>query len=142
MNKEKKKKDPVVLLLDLIIIVLIYVMIVIGVNLFQDVNHEKKMGGLRQDASLMSYHLEKNDYASLIQGSYVNTFSNIDDTEMYHELANYAEAAFLYKIYVEKEKTAEADKQKDIMENSRESMGSLTVFADKVDKMINDFGKN
>ena len=142
MSKEKQKLDPVVILLDLIIIAMIYVMLVVGFNLYQNISYEKRSGTFMQDALLMSHDLQLNNYSYLVQGAYMNKINNYDDAVQYHELANYTEAAFLYKVFSEKGKQAEADRQKDSMDNARKAMGSLTVFADKVDVMIRDFGKN
>lgn len=142
MSKGKQKFDPVVILLDLIIIAMIYVMLVVGFNLYQNISYEKRSGTFMQDALLMSHDLQLNNYSYLVQGAYMNKINNYDDAVQYHELANYTEAAFLYKVFSEKGKQAEADRQKDSMDNARKAMGSLTVFADKVDVMIRDFGKN
>ena len=142
MSKEKKKTDPVVVLLDLVIVVLFYVMIMVGMFLYQNISFEKETGSFAQDATRMSYDLQKNDFSSLIQGAYINKINNHNDTEMYHKLAEYTEAAFMYKVYDEKGQVAEADRQKEIMDSSRKTMGNMTVFADKVDEMIRDFGKN
>ena len=139
MSKEKKKKDPVVLLLDIIIIAMIFGMITLGVNLSHYIGRlGPSTGNLMKDANIMAYVLEKNDYASLIQGAYVNEINNYHETAQYHELAKYTEAAFFFKVYDAKGKKTEADEQKDIMDSSRENMGSLTVFADKVDRMLSE----
>lgn len=141
MSKGKKKNDPVVLFLDLIILVLVYVMIVAGIRFYYHMHYEKWSGTFMQEASVMSFDLEKNNYADLIQGSYVNQINDYHDTQQYHDLAAYTEAAFYYKVYVAKGKEEEAAREKDIMNESRNAMGSLTVFADRVDTMIQDFGK-
>ncbi len=141
MSKEKKKTDPIVVLLDLVIIAMIYVVLVKGFLLFSDISHEKKLGSFTQDSITMDFDLKKNNYAYLIQGMYMNKNNRYNKPAQYHALAEYTEAAFLYKVYDEKGYEAEAAGKKAIMDSTRKSMGSLTIFADRVDGMLRDFGE-
>ncbi len=140
MRKEKKRKDPVVILLDVIILAMTYVIILLGIKLYENKNFEKQAGNFMQDANEMSFELEKNDYATLIQGMYVNQINNYTEPAQYHELAKYTEAAVLYKVYEEVGKDVKAREQKTIMDDAILAMGSLRVFANKVDVWIRDFG--
>lgn len=135
-HKEKKKKDPIVVLLDFIIVIMILAMIPIGFNAWFYLDRLNNTGSFTQDASRMSFDLTRDDYASLIQGKYVNEFNGITDSKSYHALADYTEAVSKYKIYAGKGYDDKADKQKNIMDKSRKDMGELTVFADKVDAMF------
>ncbi|MCQ2540062.1 MAG: hypothetical protein MJ114_06385 [Acetatifactor sp.] len=141
MSKTKKKTDPVVVLLDLVIIALIFVMLIVGIEFYFNFSYEKRGGTFMQEAKEMAFDLERNNYASLIQGAYMNKINGKTDTAQYHELAEYTEAAFLYKVYEGKGKAAETAAQKEIMDRARQNMGSLTIFADRVDGLIRDFGK-
>lgn len=137
MNKEKTKLDPVAILLDLVIMAMI--LVVIGV--FQTFSFYKNIArdtsSFMQDAELMSFELDNRDYADLIQGKYINEINGNKKTKRYNALADYVEAASMYKIYDTKGKTAEADKQLEIMKLSRKKMGELTIFADRADLMFN-----
>ncbi|MBR5359412.1 MAG: hypothetical protein IK123_00860 [Lachnospiraceae bacterium] len=135
-KKEKKKSDPVVTLLDIVIVVMIFAMIPVGYNFFFYLSRANTFSSFTQDASRMSFDLTRNDYASLIQGRYMNEFNGINDAVSYHALAEYTEAVSEYKVYVEKGYTDKADRQKKIMDNSRKKMGNLEIFADKVDVMF------
>lgn len=141
MSKTKKKTDPVVVLLDLVIIALIFVMLIVGIEFYFNFSYEKRGGTFMQEANEMAFDLERNNYASLIQGAYMNKINGKTDTAQYHDLAEYTEAAFLYKVYAGKGNAAEAGEQKEIMDRARQDMGSLTIFADRVDGLIRDFGK-
>lgn len=139
MSKHKKKNknsDPVVNLLDIIIVVMIFAMIPVGYNLIFYLGRANAFSSFTQDASRMSFDLTKNDYASLIQGKYMNEFNGITESASYHALAEYTEAVSEYKVYVEKGYADRADRQKKIMDKSREKMGDLNIFADKVDMMF------
>lgn len=133
--KEKKKKDPVIILLDIVIILLIFAMIYVGQSaLFYKIIADEK--SFSQDAELMSFELQKGDYASLIQGKYINEFNGDTETAGYHALGEYVEAAFMYKVYKTKGYTDRANSKKAIMDEARVKMKELTVFADKADKMF------
>ncbi len=135
-HKEKKKKDPIVTLLDFIIVIMILAMIPVGINAWFYLDRLNYTGSFTQDASRMSFDLTRDDYASLIQGKYVNEFNGITESVSYHALADYTEAVSKYKVYEGKGYTDKADKQKEIMDRSRNNLGELTVFADKVDAMF------
>lgn len=135
MNK-KNKADPVVVLLDFVIVIMIFVLIVVGYRLFFYVHITTRSMSYTQDAQRMSFDLSRDDYAALIEGKYMNTFNGYDDPKSYHALAEYVEALSLYKIYNEKGYEDKAREKKAIMDRSREEMGNLSVFADKVDVMF------
>ena len=123
--------------LDLIIVLLIFVMLFVGQSAaFYKSRADKR--SFSQDGGMMSFELQQGDYAGLIQGKYINEFNG--DTEMtgYNALAEYVEAASLYKVYDAKGYADRANEQKTIMDESRIKMKELTVFADKVDKMFTE----
>ncbi len=140
MSKEKKKRDPVILLLDLIIFLMIFVMLAVGFNalFFKNRADERSFS---QDANMMSFNLQRDDYASLIQGKYINEFNGYTETARYHALADYIEAASLYKVYAAKKDDVRAEEQKAVMAAARAEMGELTVFADKADEMFGVGGR-
>ena len=134
-SKQKKNKDPMITLLDLVIVVLIFVMLYSAQSaLFYKSRVNKK--SFSQDASRLAFDLQRNDYASFIQGNYINEFNGETVSEGYHALAEYIEAASVYKVYDAKGYTDRAAEQKTIMSESRKVMGELTVFADKADEMF------
>ncbi len=134
-DKQSKDKDPVIRLLDLIIVVLIFVLIhAAGSAVFYMGRVNKKT--FSQDAGRLAFDLQRNDYVSFIQGNYINDFNDDTESESYHALAEYIEAASVYKVYDAKGYTDRAAGQKSIMEESRGKMGELTVFADKADAML------
>ncbi len=121
--------------LDLIIVLLILVMICVG----QSAGFYKSLADKRsfsQEPDMMSFELKNNDYVGLIRGKYINEFNGDMEAAAYHSLADYTEAAFLYRIYDSKGYTEKADLQKTVMNDDRVNMKELTVFADKVDKML------
>ncbi len=135
MRREKKKKDPVILLLDLLIIVLLFVMLFSGARayFYRSLTDEHSFG---QDAGMMSFELQRGDYAALIRGRYVNEFNGETEASRYHALADYVEAASMLKVYAAKHDDDRAQQQRAIMTEAREEMGDLTVFADRVDEMF------
>ncbi len=133
---KKSKSDPVVILLDLVIIIMIFVLIAVGYRLYFYKHIVTRSMTFMQDASRLSYDLGRNDYASLIQGTYVNRFNGYNDPKSYHALADYIEALSQYKIYYEKGYDDKARHQQEIMDKSRKEMGDLTIFADKADGMF------
>ena len=135
-KKQKQKTDPVVALLNFIIVVMVIALIPVGINAWFYVSRIERTGSFTQDASRMSFDLTRDDYASLIQGKYVNEFNGISEPKSYHALADYTEAVSKYKVYADLGYDDKADKQKDIMDKSRTGMGELTIFADKVDVMF------
>lgn len=135
MSRKKTKVDPVNILLDLIITILIVAMIPVGFLYYSAKSYAEKPS-FTQDAQMMGFLLEKRDYAAFIQGRYVNSYNGDTSTDGYNALADYIEAAFNYKIYDAKNYKEKADNQKEIMNDSKVSMGSLTVFADKIDEMM------
>lgn len=135
-TKEKKKKDPVIIVLDLIIVLMVFVLIGITSQLLLYYDIDKDTSTFTQDGSGFSYSLEKNDYARIIQGKYMNEINNIKNTEQFHALGDYIEAASLHKVYVEKGYDDKVKEQENIMDESRKEMGNLTIFADKVDKQF------
>ena len=137
MNKQtdKKRKDPVIIVLDIIIVGLIFVMIYVGMNaLFYMERADKR--SFEQDSSGMAFYLQEENYASLIQSRHINEINGNTKPEAYHLLADYVQAAFMYRIYDAKEYTDRAALMQSVMDESRDGMGELEVFADKVDKMI------
>lgn len=134
--KEKKKKDRVVVLLDFVIVILVFVMLGAALNLSFYLNIDKDAYSFSQDATMLSYELQNKDYASIIQGKYVNKMRGNNIAKSYHAFADYVEAASKYKIYEAKGYETRATNQKEIMHTSREQMGDLIVFADKVDRML------
>lgn len=134
-KKEKKEKDPAIKLLDIVIIVLIFVTLYVGQSAaFYKSRADKK--SFSQDAGMMSFELQEGDYAAFIQGKYINEFNGNMEPAGYHSLADYIEAASMYKIYNVRGYTDKADKQRAVMDKARAEMGELTVFADKADKMF------
>ena len=137
MNKQtdKKRKDPVIKVLDIIIVGLIFVMIYVGMNaLFYMERADKR--SFEQDSSGMAFDLQEENYASLIQSRHINEINGNTKPEAYHLLADYVQAAFMYRIYDAKEYADRAALMQSVMDESRDGMGELEVFADKVDKMI------
>ena len=137
MNKQtdKKRKDPVIIVLDIIIVGLIFVMIYVGMNaLFYMERADKR--SFEQDSSGMAFDLQEENYASLIQSRHINEINGNTKPEAYHMLADYVQAAFMYRIYDAKKYADRAALMQSVMDESRDGMGELEVFADKVDKMI------
>ena len=134
-NKKKDKRDPAVSFLDFIIVITVFAMIPVGFRMWFYLGR-MQTHSFTQEASRMSFDLTRNDYASLIQGKYINEFNGINDTKSYHALADYTEAVSMYKIYVEKGYDDRAGEEKKAMDKARKDMGELTVFADKVDVMF------
>lgn len=135
MSKNREKKDPVILLLDLVIVALLFVMIYNGATalFYKDIADKRSF---TQDAGMLSFDLERGDYAGFIQGKYINQINGDTEAVSYYALADYIEAAFMYKVCAAKGYTDRAAGQKTIMDESRAAMGELTVFADKVDEML------
>ena len=134
-NRQKKKKDPIIILLDIIIVVLLFVMIYSAQSaIFFGSRVNKK--SFSQDAGMLAFDLQRNDYAAFIQGNYINEFNGDTQSEAYMALAEYIEAASMYKVYDTKGYTDRAGKQRTIMDESRNVMSELTVFADKADEMF------
>ncbi len=134
-GNEKKGKDPVIIFLDITIIILIFVMIYFGLTVFFYKSRADKRS-FSQEPGMMSFELQQGDYNGLIQGKYINEFNGDTEADGYHRLADYVEAASLYRVYDTKGYTDKADRQRAVMEDARIRMGELTVFADKVDKMF------
>lgn len=139
MSKEKKKFDLIAFILDIVIIVMLFVMFYTVSEFWTYRNYAKESATFSQDATRMAYDVEKNDYASLIQGKYVNEITGDNSAKTYNALANYVEALSMYKVYEKKGYTDKAQVQKRIMSTSRKEMKELKIVADKVDKM---FGMN
>ncbi|MBR4529638.1 MAG: hypothetical protein IKO80_05075 [Lachnospiraceae bacterium] len=139
MKREKKEKDPVILLLDGIILLLFFVLLVTaGTAAFYRKMADKR--SFTQDPGMISFELQKGDYAGLIEGKYFNEFNNETESVSYHALADYVEAAFLYRIYDTKGDAERADAQRLLMEESRAAMGELSIFADRADEMLGTGG--
>lgn len=136
MNKQKKKFDPIVLILDLVIIAMLFWVFVAGIELYSAKSFAKEASSFAQDSRSMAYELERNDYAALIQGKYMNEITGNNGAKSYHALADYIEAVSLYKVYAEKGYTEKALVQKKIMDSSRKDMKDLKILADKVDTMF------
>ena len=136
MSKDKKKRDPVNIVLNIIIFVLVFVMIGIGIQALFYKNLADERRSHTVSTELMAFSLEEGNYASFIRDKYMNEINDAVKAPEYHALAGYMEAAFKYRIYDTKGYTGKADEQKTIMDESREKMGSLTVFADKFDMEI------
>ena len=136
MSKDKKKKDPVNIVLNIIIFVLVFVMIGIGIQALFYKNLADERRNHTVPVEVMAYRLEKGDYASFIHDKYMNEINDSVKAPEYYALADYMEAALKYRVYDTKGYTGKADEQKTIMDESREKMGSLTVFADKFDMEI------
>ncbi len=134
-DREKKKKDPAILALDLMIVVLIFAIIYNGATAFFYKSRADKRS-FSQDAGMLSFELERGDYAGFIQGKYINQINGDTEAASYYALADYIEAASMYKVYSAKGYEDRAAEQKAIMDESRENMGELTVFADEVDSMF------
>jgi hypothetical protein len=115
---------------------MIFVLIGVGYRLYFYRHITFRSMSYSQDASRMSFDLTKDDYASLIEGRYMNSFNGYDDPKSYHALADYIEALSRYKIYHEKGYDDKAADQKAIMERSRREIGNLTIFADKADELF------
>ena len=136
MSKVKKKVDPVVIVLDIVIVAMVFVIIYFGSSLMFYIDFANRSGTLMQETDMMSFELSNNDYASLIQGKYINEFNGNTKSELYHALADYVEAVSYYKVYAAKEYEERAREQKAIMDASRDKMKDLNIFADRVDKMF------
>ncbi|MCR4789012.1 MAG: hypothetical protein K5888_10530 [Lachnospiraceae bacterium] len=135
MSKDKREKDPVITILNIIIILLIFVILYFGQSAFFYRSMAEKRS-FTQDAGHMSYELQNGDYAGLIQGRYVNEFNGNNDPAGYHALAEYIEAASMYRVYRDKGYMERADREKAVMDSSRTKMQELSIFADKADKMF------
>ena len=125
-----------IIALDVTIVILMIAMIFVGekaviYKLVVDSN-----ASFAQDASMMSFELQRGDYAGLIQDKYMNEFNGNTKPGAYNSLADYVEASFLYKIYDTKGYTDRANKQKNACDEARANMSKLGVFADKIDKMF------
>lgn len=136
LKRKKAKTDFLVVLLDLIIAIMVFVILISAFNLYLCWDFANNSAGLSQDADMLSYELQNNDYASLIQGKYINDFNNKKEAKSYHALADYVEAASKYKVYLDKGYTNRADDERKIMDDARSRMDKLTIFADKVDKLF------
>lgn len=135
-KKEKKPRDPVIIALNVTIVILIFVMIFVGEKavIYKLVADESS--SFAQNASMMSFELQRGDYAGLIQDKYMNEFNGNTKPDAYHSLTDYVEASFLYKIYDTKGYTDRAAEQKAAMDEARANMNELEVFAGKVDEMF------
>lgn len=136
MSKGKSKTDLVVILLDIVIILLVFYIIGVGQMLKFNLELTKQHGSFVQEAEMLSFELDNNDYVSMIRGKYINEYNGEKESKSYHALADYVEAASKYKIYDNKGYTDRAKVQKDIMDKARTKMGELKLFADRVDKMF------
>ena len=136
MNKEKKKSDPVLLLLDLIIIIMVFVIIAAGFDMYIYIDRTNRSGTHIQDAGLMAFELDNDDFDSLIEGKYINQINGYNKAESYHALADYVEALFDHKIYAAKGYEVRAKEQEIKMKKALDEMGELTVFAKKADQMF------
>ena len=135
-QREKKPKDPAIIALDVTIVILLIAMIFVGekaviYKLVADDN-----ASFSQNASMMSFELQRGDYAGLIQDKYMNEFNGNTKPDAYNSLADYVEASFLYKIYDTKGYTDRAGVQKAAMDRAHANMQELEVFADKIDRMF------
>lgn len=135
-TKEKKPKDPVIIALDVTIVILIIAMIFVGEKavIYKMVADESS--SFAQNASMMSFELQRGDYAGLIQDKYMNEFNGNTKPDAYNSLADYVEASFLYKIYDTKGYRDRAGVQKAAMDKARANMQELEAFADKIDMMF------
>ena len=125
-----------IIALDVTIVILMIAMLFVGekaviYKLVVDSN-----ASFAQDASMMSFELQRGDHAALIQDKYMNEFNGNTKPVAYNSLADYVEASFLYKIYDTKGYTDRANKQKDACDEARANMSELGVFADKIDRMF------
>ncbi len=136
MSKTKEKKDSLTIILDIIIIAMVFVVIGVGYRLYYHYSFAKDASNFMQDSHSMAFELERNDYATLIQGKYINEINGDTSSKDYHALADYVEAAFNHKIYEGMGYTEKAHDQKEIMNESLEDMGSLTIFAEQADEMF------
>lgn len=136
MKRNKEKRDLIINILDAIIILMVFVIIGFGYNLSFYLKAAKTFATFEQDAKELSYQLEKNDYAYLIQGKYINEINGNEKNKSYHELAEYVEAVSKYKVYSAKGYADRADMELAIMDESRKAMGDLTIFADRIDRMF------
>ena len=128
----KIKTDPVIIILDIVILILIFVTIVTGARFIFYRNIANDLS-FSQKAEMMSFELERGDYAALIQGKYINEINGNSEAGEYHALADYIEAASRYKVYDAKKYKDRAAQQEKIMTDARQKMGELTVFADRID---------
>lgn len=128
----KIKTDPVIIILDIVILILIFVTIVTGARFIFYRNIANDLS-FSQKAEMMSFELERGDYAALIQGKYINEINGNSEAGEYHALADYIEAASMYKVYDAKKYKDRAAQQEKIMTDARQKMGELTVFADRID---------
>lgn len=135
-NKKRKKSGPAVIFLDAIIVVMVFAVIAVGYNLWDNMRFAKEMSYFTMDASQMAFTLENSDYARMIRGKYINEINGNTKPEQFHKLADYIEAAFDYKIYVEKNYEERAKEQKKKMEEIREDMDNMLIFADYIDDMF------
>jgi hypothetical protein len=85
---------------------------------------------------MISFELQHGDYAGLVWDKYMNEINGNMEALGYQALAEYTEAAFLYRVFDAKGYTGRAMEQKAVMDQARLDMKDLTVFADEVDKMI------
>ena len=135
-KKERKPKDPVIIALDVTIVILIIAMIFVGEKAVIYKLVVDRNASFSQDASMMSFELQRGDYSALIQDKYMNEFNGNTKPGAYNSLADYVEASFLYKIYDTKGYTDRANEQKTACDEARANMKELEVFADKIDTMF------
>lgn len=136
MSREKKEKDLMIVALDLVIVLMLLLVIEAGGKLVHELRSADDFLSFKQDAKIMSFELQNNDYGALIQGKYINEFRGENDSKLYHALGDYVEAASHYKIYDSKGYNDKAKKQKEKMDNARDTMSELNIFADKVDDFL------
>ncbi len=134
--KEKKKKDPVILALDISILLLIFVMIYVGQEAAFYKMRAIESSSFSRGTDMISFELQHGDYAGLVWDKYMNEINGNMEAPGYQALAEYTEAAFLYRVFDAKGYTGRAMEQKAVMDQARLDMKDLTVFADEVDKMI------
>ena len=134
--KEKRKKDPVILVLDITILVLFFVMLYVGQKAVFYKLFAAESGSFSQDTGMMSFELQRGDYAGLVTGKYMNEAEGLTESSGYYPLADYVEAAFWYRVYDVKGNRDKALEEKAVMDQARLDMKDLTVFADEVDKMV------
>ena len=133
---KKKKTDWLVVLMDIMIIVLVFVILWAAFSFYFYWDFAKQSSSFIQNSDMMSYELQNNDYAAIIQGRYINEFNGKKENKSYNALAEYVEAASMYKVYVAKGYAEKASKERNVMDRSRIEMDKLTIFANRVDKMF------
>lgn len=134
-KRAKTKKSRGITLLNVLIVLMAFVMLVSVVHLVS----EARSSFVRDRYNSMEYPLREGDYGDMIGNYYrwhydVDPFSTPSEEE--YRLAAYADAAFRRQLFAAAGDDGMADRCLRQMEQAREGIGSLSVSADDVDRLL------